>query len=106
MDTFFPDDGIAPFIETRIANSSMVTPCGAFGSKNVRSEVFNDAVVFDGLDPLGAAGGNLVDHCRRGVGHVTTRRGGDQKRVTILGKKAKGFAVRPERIEDARMYPL
>ncbi len=106
VDTFFPDDGIAPLVETCIADSPMVTPCRAFGSNNVGSEVFDDAVVFNGLDPLSAAGGNLVDHCRRGVGQVTTPRGSDEKSITVLGKRAKGFAVRPERIEDARMYPL
>ena len=106
-DTFFPDDGIAPFVETGVADASMVAPCGAFGGNDVGPEVFDDAVVFDGFDPVGAAGGDLVDHGRGGVAHVTTPRGGDQEHAPIPGERGIEFTVRPDWVEDAKeMCPL
>ena len=102
-DTFLPDDGIAPFVETGVADAAMIAPCGAFGGHDVGAEVFDDAVVFDGFDPVGAAGGDLVDHGRGGVAHVTAPRGGDQEYVAVPGEGGIEFTVRPDWVEDAKV---
>ena len=100
-DTFSPHNSVTSFIETCIADSAVVAPSRTLGCNNARSKVFDDAIMFDRLEPVSAAGGYLVDHGGRSVGHIQAPRRDDKEIVTMLGERSIEFAIRPERIEEA-----
>lgn len=84
----------------------MVAPGRSFSSNDVGAEVLDDAVVLDGLHPVGAAEGDLVDEMRGGVRHVDAPRGDDEEGIAVLAEGREAFAVGPNGVDDARRWAL
>lgn len=86
-DTFFPYQGITLLIEAPTADLAVIAPSGTFRRKDIGAKLFDDAVVLNRLDPVGAAGGNLLDNGGRGVGHVDAPRGNDKEGIAVAGEE-------------------
>lgn len=104
-NTFFPHDSITSFIEACTTDFAVVAPSGALGGDNIGAELFDDAVMFDGLDPFNAATSDLVDDRGGGIGHVKAPWTNDEKGIAVLSEEGVEVAIRPEDVEDADHTP-
>lgn len=105
-DTLLPHYSIAPLVECAATDSPVVPPRATFGGHDVGPKALDDGVMLNGLHPVGAAGGDLVDQGRRGVGHVDAPWGDDEEGVTVVSEGAKAFVVGPVEVENAKRFLL
>lgn len=103
LDALLPYDGVAPLVESAAADFPVVAPRGTFGSDDVGAEMLDDGIMFNGLDPVGAAEGDLVDQGGGGVREIKTPRGDNEEGVAVDGKGAEAFLIGPYGIENTRM---
>lgn len=99
--TLLPHHGITLLVETPASDFSVVTPCRTLGGDDVGAELLDDAVVFNGLHPVGATGGDLVDDGGRGVCQIQAPGGDDEEGVAVFGEEGVARVVGPDWIEDS-----